>query len=854
MSSFSSEVRSALVMELAEEFLNRYRKGELPPLKEYVDRHPELAAEIKEVFPAMAMMENIAVADSSLEGDEAEKKAAAPAEVALKQLGDYRIIREIGHGGMGVVYEAEQVSLGRHVALKVLPNQALADAKHKRRFEREAKAAAKLHHTNIVPVFGVGEHEGLPYYVMQFIQGLGLDVVLDELNRMQPGAAGAAHTPTGLPTAGEIRISRRNVAAADMARSLMTGAFQKKVDSDNEPGAQAQPNVPATLELPAAGDPAQRFALSASSNSSGLSESFTVSSSSIVLPGSSTASSHKGAGKKQSYWQSVANIGRQVADALEYAHKQGVLHRDVKPSNLLLDLRGTVWVTDFGLAKVAGPGGDNLTHTGDILGTLRYMPPEAFEGKSDARGDVYSLGLTMYELLAMRPAFGEKDRNKLIKHVTSGEPAPLHKVNRETPRDLVTIIHKAIDRDPGRRYATAEDMASDLQRFLDDEPILARRQTQLERYWRWARHNPGIAVLGGVLTAVLVIATLVSLVVAGRMSTLAHNEAQAAADERTARAEAEVAKNREAKEKKDADESRKSAEEALKKAEEHFAKARAAVNDYLTAVSEDERLKAPGLQGLRNQLLRSAEQFYKQFLKERGHDPTLRRELAGIYYKIGEINRDLKLPEAKSAHLESLRLYETLAKESPNDPDLQHGLAMSLYRSGARARAIPILEKLITPEDPRYHADLASVYNDSAIDAKTDKARELEFLRKALTVRERLVRLKPDDPDARLGLSASLNNIAINLKDDRNAEALALLQRAVEQGETAYRLRPADLLTARFLWIQLNNVASKAKKVGETELALAAHHRRVELLDRRARDNPMIVDSIWTWRTAMRRC
>jgi Protein kinase domain/NPCBM/NEW2 domain len=180
-------------------------------------------------------------------------------------------------------------------------------------------------------------------------------------------------------------------------------------------------------------------------------------------------------------------------------------------------------VTDFGLAKVAGPGADNLTHTGDILGTLRYMPPEAFEGKSDARSDLYSLGLTMYELLAMRPAFEEQDRAKLIKQVTTGEPAPLHKIQCEAPRDLVTIIHKAIDRDPARRYRAAEDMASDLQRFLDDEPILARRQTPVERYWRWARHNPGIAILGGVLTAVLVIVTVASLLVAARMSTLADN-------------------------------------------------------------------------------------------------------------------------------------------------------------------------------------------------------------------------------------------------------------------------------------------------------------------------------------------
>src|SRR5438093_6111205 len=205
----SSEARSELVMELAEEFLNRYRKGERPPLKEYIDRHPELAAEIKEVFPAMAMMENIAVADSSLEGDEAEK-AAKPAAVTLEQLGDYRIIRKIGHGGMGVVYEAEQISLGRHVALKVLPNQALQDANHKRRFQREAKAAAKLHHTNIVPVFGVGEHDGLPYYAMQFIQGLGMHEVLEQLNRLQtPGAAASGAMP----------VSRGDVSAADVARS-----------------------------------------------------------------------------------------------------------------------------------------------------------------------------------------------------------------------------------------------------------------------------------------------------------------------------------------------------------------------------------------------------------------------------------------------------------------------------------------------------------------------------------------------------------------------------------------------------------------------------------------------------------
>ena len=210
------------------------------------------------------------------------------------------------------------------------------------------------------------------------------------------------------------------------------------------------------------------------------------------------------------------------------------------------------------------------------------MPPEAFEGRSDARGDVYSLGLTLYELLAMRPAFDEKDRNKLIKQVTTGEPPALDKVRRAIPRDLVTIVHKAIERDPARRYATAEDLAADLQRFMDDEPIQARRQTQLERYWRWARHNPGIATLGGVLTAVLVLATIASLIVAGRMSNLAQKETQAAADERIARKQAVEAREREADQREHAEQATKAAdisrlqtEEALKKARQAEEEAKA---------------------------------------------------------------------------------------------------------------------------------------------------------------------------------------------------------------------------------------------------------------------------------------
>ena len=169
----------------------------------------------------------------------------------------------------------------------------------------------------------------------------------------------------------------------------------------------------------------------------------------------------------------MARVGVQVGDALAYAHGQGVLHRDVKPSNLLLDAQGNVWVTDFGLAKAAD--GEDLTHTGDIVGTLRYMAPECFNGKGDARSDVYSLGLTLYELLTLRPAFVGKDRNQLLGQVMHGEPPRPRSVSRDVPRDLETVVLKAIARDPAHRYQGVAELADDLRRFVDDRPVRARR-------------------------------------------------------------------------------------------------------------------------------------------------------------------------------------------------------------------------------------------------------------------------------------------------------------------------------------------------------------------------------------------
>jgi formylglycine-generating enzyme required for sulfatase activity len=183
-----------------------------------------------------------------------------------------------------------------------------------------------------------------------------------------------------------------------------------------------------------------------------------------------------------------------VAEALAYAASQGILHRDIKPSNLLLDGTGNVWVTDFGLAKTDSDA-DNLTHTGDIVGTLRYLAPERFGGKGDVRSDVYSLGLTLYELLTLRRAFDETDRNKLVSQVMHHEPLRPRKLNPKVPRDLETVVLKAIAHDPAHRYQTPTEMAEDLKRFVEDRPVRARRVSEVEKLWRWCRRNPLAASL-----------------------------------------------------------------------------------------------------------------------------------------------------------------------------------------------------------------------------------------------------------------------------------------------------------------------------------------------------------------------
>jgi serine/threonine protein kinase/WD40 repeat protein len=475
-----SETRSGpdLLNELAHEFAQRFRKGERLSLTEYTDRYPELAAQIRDLFPALMMIEQFGSVERP--PTDTQPRTATSDGTVPKQLGEYRILREVARGGMGIVYEAVQESLGRHVALKVLPFQSLSDATYRERFRREAQAAAKLHHTNIVPVFGVGEHEGVHYFAMQLIQGQPLNSVLHELKRRRrsgvPRAGEPAETPSPVP-----EEWHRQELTVTLAGNLVTGRFSAR---EREPGDSER------------GEKVHRVR-SVDGSSSGLSASHTV---------VSGDDSELGEQSEANYFRSVARVGVQVAEALAYAHEQGIVHRDIKPSNLLLDTHGTVWVTDFGLAKAEGTG--ELTSPGDLLGTMRYMAPERFQGQADPRSDVFSLGLTLYEMVTLRPAFAAAERAPLIEKMLHSEPPRPRQLDGRIPRDLETIILKAISKEPARRYQTAADLAADLQLFLADRPIRARRTTAVERFGRWCHRNPWLAganIAAAVLTTTLAI-------------------------------------------------------------------------------------------------------------------------------------------------------------------------------------------------------------------------------------------------------------------------------------------------------------------------------------------------------------
>ena len=690
---------------IADEFLERYRAGERPPISEYTAAHPQLAAEIRELFPALVVLERLGPRPDELAVQSGLHDAAAP-----QQLGDYRILREVGRGGMGVVYEAVQESLGRHVALKVLPAHALLDAMRLKRFQHEAQAAAKLHHTNIVPVFGVGTAEGVHFYAMQYIPGRGLNEVIDEVRRLKAaGASGASPT-------------------------------------DRQPPPAQGDDTPVAANLSTISDTPR-------------------------------------------FYRSVARLGAQVADALAHAHLQGVLHRDVKPANLLLDAGGTVWVTDFGLAKAEGM--EELTQPGDMVGTLRYTAPEQLRGEGDARCDIYSLGVTLYELLTLRPAFDAADRVSLVRQIAQDEPPRPRKLDRRIPRDLETIVLKTIAKEPARRYATADEMAEDLRGFLGDRPIKARRTPWWEHMGRWCRRNPAVATACSVAVAALIGGFAVSLWQWDRANRN-YRAAQLSADQATASALQEQAH--------------------AQQAERDFRLAFQAVDQMLSRAGYDGLESVPHMERGRKELLQDAVRFYQALLQGREHRPELQVELARARRRLGDIHGWLgDYESAQREYKLALAMSQKLLSEQPKNLDYRRMVAGALT-SLATFRAYQ------QPDHPSAEADLMAALGqweslDNANPGNEESARFQAYLAWRL---------------------AALYREASRLEE---AEALLRKSLALLEGAAAAQRVPPDFRRVQAdLLVSLGNVVEAR---GDKAPAEAHFRRAVELLEGVIRADPV---------------
>ncbi|MCA9197798.1 MAG: protein kinase [Planctomycetales bacterium] len=350
-----------------------------------------------------------------------------------EQLGDYRLIREIGRGGMGVVYEAEQISLKRRVALKVLPFAALLDRSRIARFQNEAQAAAMLKHAHIVGVFSVGCDRGIHYYAMELIDGQSMSDLIRDLRARPKNTGSSANQQPG---------------------------------SDTTPIAQLSTNY---------------------------------------------------SSDRKSFFRSATRLFVEVCDALHFAHQRGVIHRDIKPSNLLLDHAGKMHITDFGLARIQSS--EDLTVTGDVVGTLRYMSPEQLDGRCvDERADVYSLGVTLYEVITGRHAFDAELREALTKQVFEATPTRPSRIDSTIPKDLDTIIMKAIAKDPNDRYRDAVQFGSDLKRFLDGKPVSAKNPNSLEIARRWVARNRVVTSLAATVMTLLFAFAVSSAMTASHMA------------------------------------------------------------------------------------------------------------------------------------------------------------------------------------------------------------------------------------------------------------------------------------------------------------------------------------------------
>ena len=404
----ATELRSREPVEiLASQFVEELRAGESPSVEQYARRYPVHAEVIRESFPVLAMLEQ-----TRIHNEAAAIRKNMPETFPFTRLGRCDLLCEIGRGGMGVVFQARESITGHIVAVKLLPWRVSVVPEWKKKFEEEARTTARLRHRNIVPVFRFGQEHGYCYYVMQFVNGIGLDVIIRRLREVD-----------GV-------IYRDEIARRE----------------------SAQPHgFVASQEMPAI--------------------------KTAVKEDDATGDTRRAKLTRHS-WKSFTQIALQAAQALRYAHGHGILHNDIKPGNVLLDSDGRVWITDFGLSEPIKS--DDAAQK--VMGTLRYMAPERLAGVHDERSDIYSLGITLYELLTLLPAYTAKNEDEMVERIMETPPVAPRKLEPAIPRGLETIVLNCISPDPSSRYPSADKLLTDLLKYSRDQPVASLQPSTFKKF------------------------------------------------------------------------------------------------------------------------------------------------------------------------------------------------------------------------------------------------------------------------------------------------------------------------------------------------------------------------------------
>ena len=554
-----TEDQQTRLTELLDEYLVNLENGSRPDPETVKKENPDLAEQFDAYLGKLDQLYGVSL------GFQDPTDSVHSEMNNETTLGDFTIHREVGRGGMGVVYEASQESLDRRVAIKLLPMASLLDSRQIARFKNEAHSAGLLQHPNIVPIYSVGSERGIHYYAMQYIDGESLDQWID---------------------------SRRE-DALDAAKN---SEFQKS-------------HYEVTGEL-------VQWAID-------------------------------------------------IAGALHVAHENGVVHRDVKPSNLMLDKFGKIWITDFGLARCQTNA--SLTQSGDVIGTMRYMSPEQALGQSaliDGRADIYSLAATLYELLTLHPAHDGDDAASILRKIDQQQVTPLRSFRPDLPRDLETVVAKAMSKNREARYETAEDFAADLKRVLNGEPTIARPPTIIDRTSRFAAKHRSVVMTGALVVFV------------GFIGLAYHNTNLAAA-----------------KHASDLHAARALRGEML---------ARNAV-DQLGSQTAELLSGIPSADPVRRQLLATTIDYYERFVAQHGGAPELREDLAITLGKIGSFQTELgDVTHAIGSLRRSEAIYSDLVEQTSSDATRlawatsQNNLAQALVTHGKLEEAASYFAKAIT--------------------------------------------------------------------------------------------------------------------------------------------------------------